>query len=100
MLCDKKQQYIYMLYLLFEMGFESILIHLCQWSIKRENITNNLRGRYLIISFYLLTLHTRSHARHAARSTALVQTWMDQSESRYIKFCKQNTAMLIVLREN
>ena len=33
---------------------------------------------------------TRSHARHAARSTALVQTWMDQSETLLLFFAKTN----------
>ena len=33
---------------------------------------------------------TRSHARHAARSTALVQTWIDQSETLLLFFAETN----------
>ena len=33
---------------------------------------------------------TRSHAIHAARSTALVQTWMDQSETHLLFFAETN----------
>ena len=39
---------------------------------------------------------TRSHARHAARSTALVQTWIDQPETLLLFFAETNEKQILL----
>ena len=59
-----------------------ILLSYFIWKLENPVILPNQSGRSCLLQ--------RSHARHAALSTALIQTWMDQSETPLLFFAETN----------
>ena len=64
-------------------------IHIKEKSWKYNKIPMAALGHHSVY-FNMSREKIRSHARHAARSTALVQTWIDQSETLLLFFAETN----------